>query len=40
MHPVWRKNEWDEMYRKNESAENYAKDREVYLRRKANNFDL
>lgn len=40
MHPVWRKAPFDEMYKRNESAENYAKDREVYNRRKANNFDL
>jgi len=40
MHPVWRKGEWDAMYKANESAANYAKDRETYNRRKANNFDL
>lgn len=40
LHPVWRTNSWDELYKKNESAENYSRDREVYNKRKENNFYL
>lgn len=39
-HPVFKKAEWDSLYKQNESAQNYAIDRETYLRRKAINFDL
>jgi hypothetical protein len=39
-HPVWRKTEWDDQYRKTEDPVIYAKDAETYRNRKANNFDL
>jgi hypothetical protein len=39
-HPRWKKAEWDEQYRKTEDAKVYAKDRETFMRRKANNFYL
>lgn len=39
-HPVWRKAEWDEQYRKTEDPVVYAADAETYQQRKARNFDL
>lgn len=39
-HPIHQKAVWDEQYRKTEHPLNYVKDRETYLRRKANNFGV
>jgi hypothetical protein len=39
-HPGWGMAEFDEQYRRTEAPENYKKDRETYLRLKANNFGL
>lgn len=39
-HPIWKMANWDSQYRASEAKELYAKDREVYLNRKARNFDL
>ena len=40
LHPIWNAAAWDSLYRKNEAPEYYQKDRETYLKRKSNNFDL
>lgn len=39
-HPIWNLAEWDEQYRASESADVYKKDREVFNKRKANNFGV
>ena len=39
-HPVWKKAEWDEQYRKTEDKTIYAQDRATFERRKAINFEL
>lgn len=39
-HPIWLKTEWDSQYRHSERPEVYQKDREVFEKRKANNFGL
>ena len=39
-HPIWQKTDWDELYRLNEGAELYKKDRDTFTRLKANNFGL
>ncbi len=41
LHPIWGYGvEWDDQYRRTESAEFYQKDRETYLMLKAKNFEL
>lgn len=40
MHPHAKLAAWDDQYRATESKENYAKDKETYLRLKANNYGL
>ena len=40
MHPVWKLAEWDEQYRKSESADLYAADKAVILARRARKYDL
>lgn len=39
-HPIWRKTEWDEQYRRNESAESYEHDRNVFEKRRLINFGV
>jgi hypothetical protein len=39
-HPVWKRTEWDEQYRKTEDPVVYAEDKATYLRRQSQNFDL
>lgn len=39
-HPMWHLSAWDEQYRRTESKEFYQKDRETFLRLKAENFGL
>jgi len=39
-HPIWGKIDWDAQYRKTESPEYYKKDKEVFMKRQANNFGL
>jgi len=39
-HPIWKTAEWDAQYRRTEDKEIYKSDREIFLRRKANNFGL
>lgn len=39
-HPIWTKKDWDDLYRANENPETYKRDREVYLKRKSNNFGI
>ena len=40
LHPIWNMTAFDDLYRKNEDQKYYQKDRETYLKRKANNFGL
>lgn len=39
-HPIGGGGEWDAQYEKTENQSNYAKDRDTFMRRKHNNFDL
>lgn len=39
-HPGWNMAEWDDQYRKTEAPENYKRDRDTFLKLKANNFGL
>jgi hypothetical protein len=39
-HPMWNLSEWDSQYRKTESKEFYQKDKETFLRLRAENFGL
>lgn len=39
-HPIWGLCEWDLLYRKNEDAEVYEKDRETFSKLKADNYGL
>ena len=36
----WTAQSWDELHARNENAEMYSKDKEVYERRKKNNFRI
>lgn len=40
LHPLWGLSGWDTQYRETESKENYNHDREVFLKRKQNNFGI
>lgn len=39
-HPVWKKAEWDEQYRKSEDARVYARDHEVIIKRRSINYGI
>lgn len=40
LHPIWKTAAWDSQYRATESKENYAADRETFLKHKQNNFGI
>lgn len=39
-HPIWKLAEWNEQYKRTESPEFYEKDKQTFLKRKAENFGL